>query len=186
MLAFFIFYKVKCMKFEEIVEMVSTDSAIGTGTEFPFYRFPLVTSHIDRMLKKKKKKKVIKEDLNLTKFLYKNFKHDKHPQVMVLDYHYEGRPNEKKKSDHLLGWNVNGYANKKEAIDTINDIDSFARMLSADKLEKYRRIKYFFPEQAELIRRYKKEAIKGLREKDGWFWKKTSLDTLEQKDKNNV
>ena len=190
MLAFFIFYKVKYMKFEDLKEMVSSGGIFGVGDEFPVYRFPLVTQSIKKKLKKKKKyltnNHLMKEDLNLAKFMYKNYKHDKHPQVMILDYHYKGKPNERAPSDHVLGWNVNSYANKKEAVDSINDIDTFARMLSADKLEKYKRIKYFFPEQAELIRRYKKEAIKGLREKDGWFWKKTSLDTLEKKDNSNL
>ena len=178
------------MKFEELKEMVTLDGISGVAEKFPVYRFPLVTQNIKKKLKKRKKHLsnnfMINEGLNLVKFLYKNYKHDKHPQVMILDYHYKGKPNEKVPSDHILGWNVNSYKNKKEAIDSINDIDTFARMLSANKLEKYRRIKYFFPEQSKLIRRYKKEAIKGLREKDGWFWKKTSLDTLEQKDKDNL
>lgn len=185
MLSFFIFHKVNYMKISEILEMVTT---ANDNTALPAVNFNRTT----KRLKKKKNKSdimrmnfLMREDLNLAKFMYSNYKHDKHPQVMILDYNYT-KDGEKNNRKDVLGWNVNYYDNKKEAIDTINDIDSFARMLSANKQEKYKRMSYFFPEQSKLIRRYNKEHIKGIRQKDGWFWKKTSLDTLENKDKDNL
>ena len=51
-------------------------------------------------------------------------------------------------------------------------------MLSANKEEKYKRIKYFFPEQAKFIRRYMRKHIKGLKVKDGILWKKTDFNKL--------
>lgn len=178
------------MKLKDLIEMVVTTSDESVvSLDKPYTKFPLVTKKIKKKLKKDNliRRPILGEDLNLTKFHYKNWKHDKNPKVKILDYHYEGKPNEKVKTDHVLGWNVNGYENPKEAIDTIDDIDSFARMLSVNKLEKYKRVKYFFPKQAELLRRYKKEAIKNIKTKgkDEWFYKKTSLDALEQKDKEN-
>lgn len=127
---------------------------------------------------------VFKEELNTAKFFYTNWKHDKFPQVKILDYHYT-KEGEKTPSDDLIGWNLNYYSNKEEAAKTIDDIDSFARLISADNKEKYNRIKYFFPEQEKLIRRYKKNNIKNIKEKDGLLWKKTSLKNLEEKHKNN-
>lgn len=178
------------MKFIYLIEMITTASDSIPTDNFPVNKFPLVTKKLKKKLKKVsviRRPTLYTENLNLAKFHYTNWKHDKTPKVKILDYHYEGKPNEKKKTDHILGWNINYYINKKEAIDTIDDIDSFARMISANKLEKYKRIKYFFPDQADLIRRYKKEVIKNLKTKEtnDWFYKKTSLDALEQKDKEN-
>lgn len=127
---------------------------------------------------------VFKEELNTAKFFYANWKNDKFPQVKILDYHYS-KEGEKNPSDDLIGWNLNYYSNKEEAAKTIDDIDSFARLISADNKEKYNRIKYFFPEQEKILRRYKKDKIKNLKEKDGLLWKKTSLKNLEEKHKNN-
>ena len=117
MLAFFICNKVKSMKFEELKEMVTLDGISGVAEKFPVYKFPLVTQNIKKKLKKRKNHLsnnfMMNESLNLVKFLYKNYKHDKHPQVMILDYHYKGKANEKVPSDHILGLNVNSYKNKK-------------------------------------------------------------------------
>ena len=64
-----------------------------------------------------------------------------------------------KRSD-VLGWNLNYFINKEYAEKAIDDIDSFARLLSGNnKLEKYERIKKLFPEQAAFIRRYNKVFI---------------------------
>jgi hypothetical protein len=115
------------------------------------------------------------EDIPLVKFHYKNYKNDKNPEVLAFDNAYKGRKGQKNygEREDLLGWNLNYYKNKKEAEDTIRDIDDFASLLSKNKEEKYKRIKYFFPDQAKLIRRYQKNAIKFLRikDKDG-LWKK--------------
>jgi hypothetical protein len=150
------------------------------------YKKPVVlfSKPVKKRIKKLLKKKLIFEDLNLVNFYYSNWKHDRFPKVKVLDYNYH-KENEKNKRKDLLGWNINYYKNKKEAIRTIDDIDSFARMISANNKEKYQRIKYFSPEQAKLIRRYNKNYIKMLRLKDGFFWKKTDYKNLEEKHKNN-
>jgi hypothetical protein len=115
------------------------------------------------------------EDIPLVKFYYKNWKNDKYPEVMAFDTEYPGREGQKSYGERkdLLGWNLNYYKNKKEASDSINDINDFADLLSKNKEEKYKRIKYFFPEQSSLLRRYKKNSIKFLRvkDKDG-LWKR--------------
>lgn len=123
----------------------------------------------------------LNESLDAVRFYYKNWKHDKRPIVKVLDYRYPGMPNQRTygQREDLLGWNVNYFENKKDAIKTIDDIDTFAKMLSNNKLEKYRRIKYFFPEQAQYLRRYKRESIKNMKMKDGWFWRVKSFDAAE-------
>jgi len=131
-----------------------------------------------------KNKKFLFENLNLIKFYYSNWKHDKSPQVKVLDYNYT-KQGEKNNRKDLLGWNLNYYSNKEEAEKTIDDIDSFARLLSVNNKEKYERIKYFFPEQHKLIRRYNKAYIKKIKEKDGLLWKNTTYEELEKKHKNN-
>lgn len=125
----------------------------------------------------------LNESLETVKFFYKNWKNDKHPKVMVLDYKYPGMPHQKTygQRQDLLGWNVNYFENKEDAVRSINDIDTFARMLSNNLEEKYRRIKYFFPEQSQYLRRYKRDAIKGLKVKKGWFWRLTSFDDAEKK-----
>lgn len=127
------------------------------------------------------------EELQYIKFAYKNYKNDKRPKVKVLDYKYKGIPGQKTygERDDLLGWNLNYIKNKKMAIKAIDDIDSFARALSANKEEKYRRIKYFFPEQAKLIRRYMRDHIKGMKVKDGILWKKADYNSLIKFDKQS-
>jgi hypothetical protein len=54
-------------------------------------------------------------------------------------------------------------------------------MLSANKLEKYKRIRYFFPEQINFLRRYNKDFVRDLRVKKGWFWTKTSFDEAKKR-----
>lgn len=129
------------------------------------------------------------ESLQLIKFTYNNYKHDKHPKVKVLDFKYKGQPHQKTygKRDDLLGWNINAYSNKKYAKKAIDDIDSFSRMLGANSgKEKYKRIKYFFPQQAKLIRRYMRKHIVNLKHKPGVFlWKSTSFNDLIKFDKES-
>lgn len=121
---------------------------------------------------------ILLEDIPLVKFYYKEYKHDKFPEVLAFDKEYKGRKGQKSYGERrdLLGWNLNYYKNKKEAMNTIRDIDDFATLLSKDKEEKYKRIKYFFPEQSALLRRYKKNSIKFLRKKDtDGLWKSEEL-----------
>jgi len=95
----------------------------------------------------------LNEDAVLVKFKYDNFKQDPNPKVKVLDFEYPGQKGQKsygKRSD-VLGFNVNYYENKKYAMRAIDEIDSFARLLSANKEEKYKRIKYFFPDALPLL-----------------------------------
>lgn len=167
------------MKLKDIIEMVTTSNM--SGDELPAVMF---------QKKKKKKKKFVelKEELVNSKFYYTNWKHNKFPNVKILDFKYPGRIGEKNygKREDILGWNLNYYDNKEEAEKIIDDIDTFARMVSNNNLEKYKRIKYFFPEQSALLRRYKKSNIKYVKEKDGILWKKTTLDNLEKKHQDNL
>lgn len=157
---------------------------------------PIVQSLYKREINKKDQwiKKVfeigsIDESLQFVKFTYDNYKEDKHPKVKVLDFKYKGQVGQKTygKRDDLLGWNLNYFSNKKYAQKAIDDIDSFARMLGANSgKEKYDRIKYFFPEQAKLIRRYMRKHIKNIKYKLGkFFWKQTNFDDLIKFDKNS-
>lgn len=134
-----------------------------------------------------KAKKLLTE-AEFIKFHYTNYKNNKNPKVKVLDFEYKGRKGQKTygQTDDILGYNINYFKNKKKARKSIEEIDSFARMLSANKKEKYSRMKDFYPESVKHIRRYKKEHIKNLKYKDGWRWKKTDLNYLKKKDKNTV
>ena len=84
-----------------------------------------------------------------------------------------------------MGWNINYFQNKRYARRAIDEIDSFARLLATNNKEKYKRIKDFFPEQAKLIRRYQKKHVKGLKRKDGVFWKKTDYGELIKMNREN-
>ena len=129
----------------------------------------------------------IHEDLQLVKFKYTNYKKDPNPRVKVLDYEYPGRLGQKTYGQRkdLLGFNLNYFSNSKYANKAIDDIDGFARMLSADKLEKYRRLKYFYPEVVKFIRRYNRDHVKNLKRKGKFFYHNTDFDTLIQKDKES-
>ena len=122
-----------------------------------------------------KLKELLEEGLPVIKFHYKDCKHDKHPKVLLYDDNYPGKKGEKGYGtrEDKLGWNLNYYSNADEAIESINDINDFAKLLSKNKEERYKRIKYFFPEQSKLLRRFKKSRIKFLRSRgeDG-IWRK--------------
>jgi hypothetical protein len=128
----------------------------------------------------------LNEALELVKFYYKNHSKNtpesKRPRVKVLDYKYPGRPGQKTygQREDLLGWNVSYFTNSKYASRAVDEIDSFARLLGANRNdEKYSRIKYFFPEQAKFLRRYMRKHIDGLRRKsENGLWKKTNYDEL--------
>jgi len=167
------------MRIKTIIETMTTSAL--SGNEIPVNVMGLIRR---AELKKKKKKKRLVETIEPVKFRYTNYKHDKVPRVMVLDFEYEGQPHQKtyKQRKDLLGWNINYFENKEEAVRSINDIDTFAKMLSANKLEKYKRIRYFFPEQANFIRRYNREFVRDLRIKKGWFWTKTTIEDAKNRE----
>lgn len=148
-------------------------------------------SWVNKSLPYKDPKKIrwfLGEDLQFVKFKYDNYKHDKRPKVKVLDYEYPGIKGQSTygKRKDLLAWNLNYYSNKKEAAKAIDDIDSFAKLLSANKEEKYKRIKHFFPAQAKLLRRYMRKHIKNIKVKKGMFWKRTNFNQLIKFDKESL
>jgi hypothetical protein len=130
------------------------------------------------------KKTKINEALQAVKFRYTNSKHDPVPEVKVLDTEYLGRPEQKTygKRKDVLGWNLNYFENKEDARLAIDEIDSFARLLAADKKEKYNRVKTFFPEQAQYLRRYIKEKCKGVKIKHEGLWRNTDWEIIKNLD----
>jgi hypothetical protein len=124
----------------------------------------------------------IYEDLQLVRFKYSNYKQDPKPKVKVLDFQYPGQPHQKTygQRDDLLGFNLNYFKNKKYAAKAIDDIDGFARLLSANNKEKWKRLKYFYPEVLKYIRRYNRKHINGIKQKKTFFWKSTTYDKLEK------
>jgi len=138
-------------------------------------------------------KKIIKsfsslnENLAYVKFKYDNYKNDKVPRVKVLDTDYPGIKGQKTYGSRkdMLGWNLNYFNNKRYAKRAIDDIESFAKLLSANKDEVYKRIKYFFPEQAKFIRRYMKKHIRGLKQKKGILWRNTTYPNIKKFNKES-
>ena len=119
------------------------------------------------------KAKQLNEELELIKFRYPS-RHCKKPRVLVLDANYPGRKGEKHYGERLdvLGVNIM-YAHpsdRKRIQKALSEIDLFSDFLGADKLERYRRIREFYPEALPYIRRYKKEKMKNMRLKRGWFY----------------
>ena len=124
------------------------------------------------------KAKQLSEELELVRFRYPS-KHCKKPKVLVLDANYPGRVNEKNYGKRLdvLGVNIMyAPAHERRRIQkALSEIDLFSDFLGADKLEKYRRIRDFYPEALPYIRRYKKEKMSRVRKKDGYFYHKYSF-----------
>lgn len=132
----------------------------------------------------------LRESLELIKFSYANHSKEsadsKRPRVKVLDYEYKGQPHQKTYGQRkdLLGWNISYYKNKRYARKALDEIDSFARLLGAENKEKYFRISYFFPEQAELLRRYNRKHIYNLKRRNAiGLWSKTNYTDLIQRHK---
>ncbi len=127
------------------------------------------------------------EDLNLVKFKYSNFKVDPSPKVKVLDFEYPGIKGQKTYGQRkdLLGFNLNYFKNKRYASKAIDEIDGFARLLSADKKEKWTRLKYFYPEVAKFVRRYNRDYINNIKHKKKFVWKNTNYNNLIKYDKDN-
>lgn len=134
-----------------------------------------------------KLKDAINEDLNLVKFKYSNTDNDPTPKVKVLDFEYPGQKGQKTygKRKDLLGFNLNYFKNKKYASKAIDEIDGFARLLSANKQEKWKRLKYFYPEVTQFVRRYQKQYINNLKHKKKFIWRNTNYNKLVDYDKDN-
>jgi len=131
----------------------------------------------------------INEELQYIKFSYKSENsNDPKPKVAVLDFVYPGRAGQKTygQREDLLGFNLNYAPDKKYAKRALDEIDTFARLISAGKKEKWERIADFFPDAKEFVRRYKRENMKAIKRKDGWFWKKANFDDLIKFDKESV
>jgi len=130
----------------------------------------------------------IYEDLQLVKFKYENYKEDPRPKVKVLDFEYPGIPGQKTYNQRkdLLGFNLNYFKNKNYARRAIDDIDSFARLLSANKQEKWKRLSYFYPEVLQFIRRYNRQYIRNMKKKQGIFWRRTNYNQLIDIDKDSM
>jgi len=127
-----------------------------------------------------KLKEILNEGLHYVKFKYDNYNEDPRPRVKVLDFKYPGQPEQKTygQREDLLGWNLNYFSNKKEAKQAIDDIADFASLLAANKLEMYKRIKAFYPEQAKFIRRYQRDYVKGIKTKKGILWRRADINDL--------
>ena len=122
------------------------------------------------------------EALQLIRFKYTNYKHDPMPEVKILDTEYPGQPGQKTygEREDLLGWNIHEYSNPKKAARSIDEIDSFSRLLTTSKKQKYERVKALFPEQAKFLRRYIRDHVKGLRVKgeDG-LWHQATIEDVK-------
>lgn len=131
----------------------------------------------DELVKKTK----ITEALQVVKFRYMSARHDPVPEVKVLDTEYPGAEGQKTygQRQDILGWNLNYFENKKEAKKTIDEIDDFAKILGADKKQKYERIKMLFPEQALYLRRYIKDNCKGVKIKEEGLWRPADWDEIK-------
>lgn len=127
------------------------------------------------------------EDLQMVKFKYDNYKEDPRPRVKVLDFEYPGQRGQKTygKRKDLLGFNLNYFKNSRYAARAIDEIDGFARLLSANQKEKYKRLKYFYPEVLQFIRRYNRQHIRNLKRKSGILYRGTDYDTLIKKDEES-
>ena len=130
----------------------------------------------------------LNEDLNFVKFKYSSEdRNDPRPKVKVLDFEYPGQVGQKTYGDRedLLGFNINYFKNPRYAKRAIDEIDGFARLLSANKKEKYQRLKYFYPEVTKFIRRYQRQYISNLKHKKKLVWRGTSYNGLVNYDKDN-
>lgn len=116
----------------------------------------------------------LNEELELVKFRYPS-KHCKRPKVLVIDANYPGRVGEKNYGKRLdiLGINI-AYASaheRRRIQKALSEIDLFSDFLDADKLERYRRLKDFAPDYVlPYLRRYKKEKMRNVRMKRGFFY----------------
>jgi len=61
----------------------------------------------------------------------------------------------------------------------MSDINDF------DKQEKYKRLKYFYPEVSKFIRRYNREHISNIKHKKRFVWKGSTYNKMIEYDKDN-
>lgn len=125
------------------------------------------------------KAKQLTEELELVRFRYPS-KHCRKPKVLVIDANYPGRVNEKNYGKRLdvLGVNIMyAPAHERRRIQkALSEIDLFSDFLGADKLEKYHRLKTFAPDYVlPYLRRYKKEKMRNVKKRDGYFYHKYSF-----------
>lgn len=142
-----------------------------------------------KMLKNLKKKTAgdmlkddLKEELQFIKFAYRGKNSTiKRPRVKLLDPEYPGQKGQKsygKRNNDLLGWSISHVKNKRYAKRAVDEISDFARLLSANSQEAYKRIKAFYPAQAAFLRRYIFNYVSGLKEKKKGLWKKIDYNQL--------
>jgi hypothetical protein len=165
------------------------EEALKTEMELVLEVFPLGIKETQRNINQLKnnasklatKKLKITEALQTVKFRYMSARHDPVPEVKVLDTEYPGAEGQKTygQRQDILGWNLNYFENKKEAKKTIDEIDDFAKILGADKKQKYERIKMLFPEQASYLRRYIKDNCKGVKIKEEGLWRPADWDEIK-------
>ena len=66
---------------------------------------------------------------------------------------------------------IKPYVPGKSIKQALSEIDLFSDFLDADKLERYRRLKDFAPDYVlPYLRRYKKEKMRNVKKKSGWFY----------------
>ena len=140
-------------------------------------------------MKNKTAKDLLKKDEDLEEGLqYVRFTYNgkdatiKHPKVKILDSKYPGIKGQSTygQREDVLGWSVSHVKNKRYARRAIDEISDFASLLSNSSQEAYRRIKYFYPDQAKFIRRYIKDHITNLKERSPiGLWKKITLSDLK-------
>lgn len=129
-------------------------------------------------------KDFLNEELPYVKFKYSNFKNDRVPKVKVLDFEYPGQEGQSTfgQRKDLLGWNINYFINKKEAREAIDDIADFAKLLAANKLEMYKRIQHFYPEQAKFLRRYNRKHVNSPKYRKGILWRRADIDLISREE----
>lgn len=124
----------------------------------------------------------LNEALQLIKFHYTGKNNTiKQPLVKLLDPEYPGVPGQKTygKRKDLLGWSLSHVSNREEATKAIDDIMDFTSLFTKETKEAYSRIKEFYPEQSKFLRRYIRDGVKGLKEKqDNGMWKRIKFEEL--------
>ena len=129
------------------------------------------------------KKDELEEGLQYVRFTYNGENATvKHPKVKILDSRYPGIKGQETygQREDILGWSITHVKNKRYARRAIDEISDFASLLSNSSEEAYKRIKYFYPEQAKFIRRYIKNHISNLKERGPiGLWRKITLSDLK-------
>ena len=98
------------------------------------------------------------EVFEIIKFKYNK----KTPKVKVLDFNYKG--------NDVLGWNLNYSKRKRYTQNSLDNTSNFSDLVGDDQKNKYDRIRNLFPEQKDLIRRYKRKKMENIKIKKGRKW----------------